>query len=809
MSRAIGVQGLPCADFQGLAPLRKAGIAPHWLALWLALCVSLPLAASAQGRHVSIIVDTSGSMKGSDRPRYTLQLSQILADLLDAGDSLSVIRLPQRETSCGDGEAPALAVRMDPADRGGFQAKLDKLLVYDTDNNFAAPVHTAQADLERHKDKARLLLFIADSGGLGHCDGKLTEDLKRLRGQGVMIAAVNMGGPGAFDSNPAFAFTTGASDSKDLAKSVAQVYQKFIGAKQVQTGPVGATIEFELGPRVKDAYLVVIADGRLNALEAVAGNPTAEQIYLNHKGGGHAVGLDGRQRDYRIVRLHRPQAGRWRFQAPTLKETAGWMLLQDSAMALRLSSPPQAAQGVAAPLEVELYDQDTGQRLANPPEGGLQATVEIEGHTLNLRDDGQGGDRQAGDGVFTASASFSQTGTQRIRLDLQSALLDRHSEVDITVEKIGWTLQADAPARVEVGTPASLGVQARATPSSLSPVPPQAIEVYRDGKAQASLRDDGKNGDAQAGDGRYTGPWTPDKIGDHTLEFRPVGGSNAQPATAPVKVVGGIRFGNPIPVALGRTGSDSQLQGRMDLSGDTVVKGEFALALSSDYAASGSALEVNLGQGWVALDGHAQPLLLTPAGPRSWPLRLRVGDCPAGVGRADRFNIEFTATDAAGQPLRHSIPLSVAIDQDPWLHCWWPVLAAAAAALLTGIVAYGFWSPSRFSPRLGVVLSPEQDMNEGFFHPIRAQSGTGSGFYRDARVYIRQDFRLSGSAKGELARLRADGQRVRIRPAPGASVYRQNFDGDWEALPPEETPVHFGVVYKDSVGALFFELRNG
>ena len=100
-------------------------------------------------------------------------------------------------------------------------------------------------------------------------------------------------------------------------------------------------------------------------------------------------------------------------------------------------------------------------------------------------------------------------------------------------------------------------------------------------------------------------------------------------------------------------------------------------------------------------------------------------------------------------------------------------------------------------------------MNEGFFHPIKAQRGTGSGFYRDARVYIRQDFRLSGSAKGELARLRASGSRVCIRPAPGTLVYRQNLDGEWEELPPEETSAHFGVVYKDSMGRVYFELRNG
>ena len=778
------------------------------IALLLALSLGSSLNAVAAGRHVSIIVDTSGSMDGNDKPRYTLQLSQIIADLLEPGDSLTVIRMPKSESRCSDGPDPALALSLNPADRGGFQAKLDTLLKFDTGTYFAAPVHTAQADLDRHSNEDRLLLFIADSGGLGNCASELTEDLKKLHGQGVMIAAINLGGEGAFDGNPAFDLTTGASDSEKLAKSVAGVYQKFIGAKEVQTGRVGATIEIELGPLVKDAYLVVAADGQLSGMEAVKGNPKAGQVDLNHKGGGHAVGLDKRQRDYRIVRLHRPEAGVWRFRASGLKDTAGWMLLQDSALALRLASTPKAAQDISAPLEIELYDQDTGKRLATSP-GGLQASVEAEGQKIELRDDGQDGDRKAGDGVFTAPVKFNQAGKQRIRINLQSKLLDRHTEVEIEVEKVGWTLQADAPSQAELDTPANLSVQARPAPTSLSPAPVQTIEVYVDGKVQASLRDDGKNGDAQAGDNRYSGQWTPQAIGERNLEFRPVGGSRAQPVAATVKVVGSIRFGAPVPVKLGRTGSNSQLQGRLELGAGTVVKGEFTLDLNSAYHASGSSLEIDLGEGWVALDGHARPVSLNSKGPSSWPLRLRVGDCPAGVTAADRFTIEFAGADANGQPVRHSVPIELAITEDPWLHCWWPVLAAAAAALLTGIVIYGFWSPSRFSAKLGVVLSPEEDMNEGFFHPIRAQRGSGSGFYRDARVYIRPDFRLSARAKGELARLRADGRRVCIRPATAATVYRQNFDGAWEALPSGETTVHFGVAYKDSMGGVYFELRNG
>ncbi|WP_198328280.1 VWA domain-containing protein [Methylovulum psychrotolerans] len=760
---------------------------------------------------MSIIVDTSGSMRDSDKSRYTLQLSQILADLLDTDDSLTVIHLPPGQNDCNDRANPSLAMQFNSAYRSSFQAKLDKALYYSTDNNFAAPVHTAQADLEQHKTKARLLLFVADSGGLGkNCDAKLTQDLQALRNQGVTIAAVNIGGLGAFDANPAFTFTTGARDSNDLVKSVAEVYQKFIGAKHVQTGSTNNAIEFELESQVKNAYLVIVADGRLNALTALDGNPQAGQVDLNYKGGGHAIGLDGLQRDYRIVRMHRPQSGHWRFQVPDLKKTAGWMLLQDSALALRLTSAANAAQDITTPLEAELYDQETGKGVYSPrPPAGFQASVEIEGRTVMLHDDGQDGDRKAGDGVFTASTRFSQVGTQQIRLNLQSSLLDRHSEATVQVEAVDWGLQASVPEHVEVDNPVNLTVKIQPGVSSHSPMPPQAIDVYIDGKAETSLYDDGKNGDTQAGDSLYAGTWTPHTIADYSLDFKAVAGGNALPTKASIKVIGSIRFGLAIPVNFGRRSSNSQVQNHLDLGNDTLVKGEYPLTLSSNYSASGSVVEIDLGQGWVPLDARPQPFVLGSGALHSWPLRLRVGDCPASVTANDHFSIEFSGTDANGQPVRHSVPLRLEIAADWWLHCWWPVLATAVAGLLGAIVIYGFWSPSRFSPKLGVFLSPEEDINEGFFHPIYAQRGTGNGFYRDARVYIRQDFRLSGNAKGELARLRADGKQVFIRPAPGAVVYRQNFDGEWEVMPANETAVNFGVIYKDSLGALFFQLRNG
>ena len=781
-----------------------------WLIYGLLLGMASLAEAKATGRHISIIVDTSGSKLGSDPRRYTLQLSQILADLSGKEDSLSIIRLPQSEHSCADAANAGLSRPMNQADRNGFQQSLDALISYGGDNFFAAPIHTAEAELEKYPEKSRLLLFIADSGGLGNCNAELSAELTRLKAQGVMIAAINMGGLGAFDHNPAFTFTKGAMNAEELVESVAEVYQHFIGGKQAQTGRVEETIEVDIAPLARQAFLVIAADGAMTGVEAVTGNPAAEQVELNHQGGGQALGLDGRRRDYRIVRLQRPEAGRWRFKATGLSDPAGWMLLQDSALGFRLMSPPKLAQGIAAPLQVEVYDLDTGQRVADTSRWpGLEANLSVEGQTFTFRDNGQDGDRKAGDGILTALVTLNQLGKHTAPLRLQSDTLDRSTEIEFQVDKIGWLLEAQVPAKAEVGNPLNLTVQAKPNLTATSPVPLRVIEANNPaGVTLASLHDDGLQGDKQAGDGLFSGVFTPLKTGDLSLSFMPQGGSGGLPTTATVKIVGSIKFPPAEPVQLGRTGSHGERQSNLDLSA-AVVKGEFPLELSSDFAAPGSVLEIDLGSGWVALDDSPRLLLLEQTGTRLWPVRLRTGDCPTGVTPDQGFSIQLKGLDADDRPLHYAAPLKLEIIEDPWLHCWWPLLATLAGGLLAGIIIHGFWSPSRFSPRLGVVLSPEEDMGEGFFHPIRAQRGTGSGFYRDARVHIRQDFRLSGSGKGSIACLRASGKRVYIHPTGGSQLLRQNLDGDWEPLAPEETPVHFGMVYKDAMGGLFFEIRNG
>lgn len=777
----------------------------------VALAAALMLAAlrvQAGDRNLAIVVDTSGSMQGNDQQRYTVQLAQVLSDLANDNDSLSVIRMPNDLLSfCWAGASPSLVMRLDPSNRAEFKRELDRNIQFDTGTYFAAPIRTAISVLPHDTSAPRMLLIIADSGGLGDCENDLTQELLALKRTGVTIAAINIGSTsGAFDANPAFDFTTAALQAQGLIEAVAMVYQRFLGAKQVQTGVVRGDIEVDVAPFVREAFLVVAADGPIGAISEAGTNPGKKAIDLNHRGGGSTRGLDGELRGYRIVHLERPAAGRWRFRASGLGRNAGWMLVQDSAVGARLITPMVQA-GVAVPLELELFDQRTGQRITDTSTlPGLQVSADVDGKKVTFRDDGREGDRQAGDGILTGTTTFDQSGDKQVDVKLQSDFLDRNVRVGTKVVEAMWQLQVQSPRRAEATEPVTLSVALRAFGStSLLQVPPQ-IDVLTGGPV-IELRDDGRGGDRQAGDRIFSGTWTPPEPGKYELEYVARGGSVAAPVKAVLEAIGRLRFGRAVPIRFGRVKSESEASGQLDL-GSADVRGTFELQVTTSFRRARSVLELDAGDGWKPLDDAPQVLRLSDRGARKWPVRLRVGECPQACRASEPFEIVVAATGADGRPIRMTIPVAAEIVADPWLRCWWPVLALILGLLLAAIVIHGFWVPSRFPARLGVVLSPEADINEGFFHPIRGQRGSGSGFYRDARIYVCHDFRLAGKPHNAVARLRAERKQIRIEPAAGAALWRQNGDGEWEQIPPGEWPARSGDLYRNDSGTLFFEVRN-
>ena len=463
-------------------------------------------------------------MRRSDPQRYTKQLSSILSDLVSDDDRLTVIRMGGPAAGrCSATADAGLALELDPRQRGSFKDRLDDLVSYDVGTNFAAPIRTAIEALERAETPDRLLLVIADSGGLGKCAAPLNRELQELRDDGGTIAAINLGGRGAFDGNPAFEFTTEARDAAELVEAVAEVYQRFLGVKQAQTGRGVSVLRFEVAPHVAQAYLVIAADGPLDDLTPGSANPSAAEIDLGFRGGGTTVGLDGRRRSYRIVRLQAPEAGAWEFRTKNQSSTAGWMLVQETSLALRPVTPLTPVQGLETVVELELYDRVTGLAVRESADlPGLGIEAEVGGKKHRFLDDGRGGDAAAGDGIFSARVRFSGDGDETLSLRLGSDLLDRRLSLDLEVLPARWRMEPSVPSSAEVGSTVRLTARLEAEGDRSLLEAPSRIDVESvlgngalgNGAFETTvLLDDGSGPDLEAGDGIYTGDLPVETLG--------------------------------------------------------------------------------------------------------------------------------------------------------------------------------------------------------------------------------------------------------------------------------------------------------
>ena len=276
-----------------------------------------------------------------------------------------------------------------------------------------------------------------------------------------------------------------------------------------------------------------------------------------------------------------------------------------------------------------------------------------------------------------------------------------------------------------------------------------------------------------------------------------------KPPPAPT---GRLIFRQAVPCVFGTLGSKSEGRSELDLSG-AAVTGYVDVEVRSGFRVSGAALEIDTPTGWQTVGSQPLHLRVDEAASRKWPVRLRVADCPGAIPESPAPEIEVRTILADGKIEQLRIPVRASITPDAWWHCWWPAVAALGGLLLGGFVFYGFWSPFRFARGVGVMMAQEEGLDaEGFFYPIRGQPGSGSGFYRDAVVYVCQDFRVSGKPVNPLVKLRAGRKQVRMKPM--ASLWRRTLEGEWNEVPAEEAAVRTGVLYRNDSGSLYFEIRT-
>ena len=633
--------------------------------------LTLLLAQAVYARNVAIVVDTSRSMNDNDRQRYAAQIAKILSDLLDDNDNLILIRMPTEGQlgpllllgiePCTPSPAPNLAVQLRGGDRDAFKTALDRIMVNNTGTFFALPIATAEDFFRRAGPGPRMLLLLADSGGFAtNCASDLNARVSNLRRSGTFVGLVNLGSSaGTFEGGGVFDLALSAPNSQALVAAVARIYQQFLGAKKVQTGAVRGAIRVKVDPYVSDAYLVVAAEGPLAPLQPAGGNPGAQAIDPNYRGGGSTVGLDTQNRGYRIVKLTNPNAGEWEFGGVNV--SGGWMLIQDYAIGVRVVPGQQVAAGSNARVNLEVYDERTGRRISDPAvAASLGVSLTINGRNVQATNNG--------DGTLSVDQQFANAGKQTLEARVSNDVLDRVVPLTVDVISSGWEMESLSNATANVGQPTPLRVRLKAVGSGRAAEPERIMARAASGET-VELR--------KAPDGTFSGDWTPSKEGDQRISLEPVGGQNVAsletsvmvgpqvvsaapvvpppgpgPASGPSTTTGGTPPPPPPPVNVppppppvslsaistqplefGRLKSGSQAEGAMKLEGAT-PEGGAELLVSTDLPSRGLSLEMQGPDGWTQLGSSPAAFPWTGT---SWPCGCALGAAPPPAARPIRI----------------------------------------------------------------------------------------------------------------------------------------------------------------------------
>ncbi len=320
------------------------------------------------------------------------------------------------------------------------------------------------------------------------------------------------------------------------------------------------------------------------------------------------------------------------------------------------------------------------------------------------------------------------------------------------------------------------------------------------------LVDDGTQGDAVAGDGRYTALGRFRGTGLIPVKLDLVSTLVERSRQEQVEVLGGFRYsGDAIEIDLGTLGVDSESCRPLDLSA-AEHQGEIAFELERlRKPPGGHRLEVRLPAGTltpgsdplVAMTGDPFELCLTTS-PRvrssqaegePW-LRLRVAGSEApelGVTLALRWQVEGLSF---------------------WAR-WGKLILLILLILLLIFIIAGFIVPERFPGSFALTFVPDQDeLDEQTPQPIKQWKGVGIGFYRNARAFLHADYRLSGSSQGALAALHAERGGARVAPGKGMTLYRETLDLDWEHVSLEGRRGRAGDVFRIGDNGPYFRLST-
>jgi hypothetical protein len=549
------------------------------------------------------------------------------------------------------------------------------------------------------------------------------------------------------------------------------------------TGPGNFDIEFNYGQIAWD--IGSASDG----VAAVAGfsNGTGQHDALYELPGSMQSGAFFDNGAHSLIRgkLHSDVPGRYIFQArngavsilrivtpPQLPEAAQGRPYSPPALAAEGGSPPYSWTAVDWPPDLGLrLDSSTGVISGSPARAGaFRLPVRVS-------------DRA---GTPPATQTFLLTVPETHRADLIPFLIEPREA------RVG------EPVRVVAGlhtNPNGPPIRARDLPE------PTTLELRVEDQVVV-LKDDGQNGDEQAGNGRYSGTVVFHRAGPVAV-ILVAHNSTDHRADAVVQVAGSFLYrGGPVVVDLGTLRENSESCRPLVLAAEQTGEILFSLRLRRtlppehrlELRASGKVLPTDGSSLMIGPDARLEICLVT--GKRA----------PSSEALGEPW-LQLTA----GGTQQQSIELRIRwrVNGLSFWQRWWWLFALILLALLLAFFVYGYIRPYRFARELALTFVPEYAELDETPQPLAQWRGVRIRFYQDARACLQPNYRVSGELRGALAVLTArSGGSAWVSPGRGWSLFRELDIGEWQEVAQQGQGARRGAVYRVGDLGPFFRLTT-
>jgi len=434
---------------------------------------------------VVVIVDTSTSMHdtGMDPQRASLLVAKLLADivpgdlavvrLLDLGNDANLV--PSRRTGqsmpCSE-DPTQICERVEPTSdwqadarskkfgvlarpsRGdaGYKLALEQHLAQRANNSmFDLAFRAAEGIFDEHRktspDVPRTVIWLSD--GRSENAAVVQAAIGELTSAGVAVDAVVFGQGDTQLAQAAGLTPRRVSSPAEIMKAFAAAFRRIVQAPYEIDNLVSAQPAFDMKRNVDEAWIVVYGDDSLGDVSVDGPGRTVKADYAVDRWEGAGA--------YKVAYIEKPASGRWTVHASGGGGGVAYAVVQRSALTPVLLEPKRSLSGTPVRLVAGVRAGQNGELITDAEVlKDLNVTASFQGQSVALADRGAPPDAAAGDGRFSASATFHGSGKVPIRLRIRSPMVDRTIETSVDVS--GSFRYKGGPINLDLGT---LGVDAQ------------------------------------------------------------------------------------------------------------------------------------------------------------------------------------------------------------------------------------------------------------------------------------------------------------------------------------------------------------